>query len=196
MSWVDNVIVNTKKTSNWEFVTFGSGGLSLGVFAAEGGKVVLKNPVSRQEENFYYGGAGAGLALGLKLPKIGKVQINTRKGPLTAVGGPTAFPSKGTVLVTTGFVGDELTGNDIKGVCCFTEIGAGVIGGGSGCVMFVGLNPLILSCFGSAQLLGGLGTVAVISILLASARGIILMAGANIGIQAQIGGAFYFGYLG
>ena len=183
-------ILTVKKESAWEFVTFGSGGLSLGYFSAEGGTVVLKD-LSGTDQQFIYGGAGAGLAAGLKIPKIGKVQVNTRKGPLTGNVGPTAFPSTGKLFVTDNCEGNDLTKTDIQGLCSFIEVGAGLIAGGSGVAMAVGLNPLYL-----ASILGGpLAIPFGGHLLISSAKGVLLMAGVNVGIQAQIGGAAYLGYL-
>lgn len=182
-----------KGKSAWDFVTFGSGGIGLGYFAAEGGTIVLKNPSSKNDESFYYGGAGVGLSAGLKIPKIGKVQIPTSKGPLTGSAGPTAFPSTGTVFVMEGCPGNELTTSDIQGLCCFAEVGGGIIGGGSAAGMYVGLDPVRLVALAAAAtpFVGQIAT----QFFLSSAKGMILMAGLNVGIQAQIGGAVYMGYL-
>jgi hypothetical protein len=185
--------VTVTKSSAWDFVTFGSGGIGLGYFAAEGGTIVLKNPSTGIDESFYYGGAGVGLSAGLKLPKIGKVQINTRKGPLTGAGGPTAFPSTGTVMVTDACPGADLTTSDIQGLCCFTEVGGGLIVGGSAAGMYVGLDAVRLAAFAASAL--PFGSSLASQFLLASAKAIILMAGINAGLQAQIGGAVYMGYL-
>jgi hypothetical protein len=186
--------VTVTKTSAWDFVTFGSGGVGLGYFAAEGGTIVLKNPSTGIDESFYYGGAGVGLSAGLKIPKIGKVQINTKKGPLTGSGGPTAFPSTGTVLVTDACPGTDLTRSDIQGLCCFTEVGGGLIGGGSAAAMYIGLDPIRLAAF-AGSVIPVIGMSLASQFFLASAKGMILMAGLNVGLQAQIGGAVYMGYL-
>lgn len=180
------LIVLIKKSSAWQFVTFGSGGLSLGLFSAAGGKVVLQSPTGIIK-TFYYGGAGAGLSAGLKIPKIGKVQIKTIKGPLTGSGGPTEFPSTGKLLVTDSFQGEELLVSDIQGPCIFTEVGGGIIAGASACAMYFGIDPLRLSLLGM-PVIGA-------QLAINSAKGMLLMAGLNVGIQAQIGGAMYVGYL-
>ncbi len=178
--------VNVTRPSAWQFVTFGSGGLSLGVVAAEGGTVVLQSP-SNREETFYYGGVGAGLSVGLRIPRIGRVQINTPRGPLTGSGGPTAFPSTGRLLITDSFHGQELALSDIQGPCLFTEVGGGILAGASACAMYVGINPLVLPLLSMPSF----GPQLVIN----SANGLLLMAGVNVGLQAQIGGAIYLGYL-
>jgi len=178
---------NINKISAWQFVTFGSGGISVGVVAGEGGQIVLKD-ISGTDHTFTYGGVGAGLSAGLKIPKLGKIQIPTPKGPLTGSGGPFAFPSTGKVFADGNLPGGDLSKSDIEGLCMFAEVGAGIIGGGSACSMFVGLNPLLLPVL-SMPIYGP-------QILLNSAKGMILMAGLNVGVQAQIGGAVYLGYLG
>lgn len=185
-----------KKKSAWDFVTFGSGGIGLEFFAAEGGTIVLTNPSTKNNESFYYGGAGVGLSAGLKIPKIGKVQIPTPKGGLTGSGGPTAFPSTGTVFVMDGCSGNDLTTSDIQGICCFVEVGGGIIVGGSAAAMLVGLDAARLLALGPATAVGGpVGSNLAMQFLIASAKGLILMAGVNAGIQAQIGGAAYGGLL-
>lgn len=179
---------NVNKFSAWQFITFGSGGISLGYFAAEGGQMILKSP-SGTDETFTYGGAGAGLSVGLKIPKLGKIQIPTPKGPITGAGGPMAFPSTGKVFAADNLPGGDLSTSDIQGLCMFGEVAGGIIAGASATAMFIGLNPLYLSLLGAMPNIGA-------QLLLNTARGMILMAGVNVGIQAQIGGAVYLGYLG
>lgn len=178
------------KQSGWEFVTFGSGGLSVGFVAAEGGTVVLKD-LSGEERQFYYGGAGGGLSAGLKIPKIGKVRIKSRAGDITGNVGPTAFPSTGALFVTDNCSGDDLTESEIQGPCAFIDVGAGLIAGASGTAMAVGLNPLYLMALAA----GPMATPFAAQLLISSAKGVLLMAGLNVGIQAQIGGAALLGYL-
>jgi hypothetical protein len=181
--------MTVKKASAWKFVTFGSGGLSLEFVAAEGGQAILQDPKGVQDA-FTYGGIGAGLSLGLKIPKIGKLRIPTKRGALTGGVGPTAFPSTGEVFITSSFSGNELSRSDIQGVCAFVEAGGGLLGGGSGTAMLLNLNarllPLVL-----APVVGSLGT----QLFLNSAKGILLMAGLSVGLQAQVGVAAYLGYL-
>ena len=176
-----------RKVSAWQFVTFGSGGLSVGILAGGGGQMILKDP-SGTDQTFTYGGVGAGLSAGLKIPKLGKIQVPTPKGPATGSAGPMAFPSTGMVLANTDLPGGDLTKSDIRGLCIFAEVGGGIIIGGSGTSMFIGLDPILLPMVS----LPGIGP----QIFLNSAKGMILMAGVNAGVQAQIGGTIYIGYLG
>ncbi len=179
---------STNKPSSWKFVTFGSGGISVGFVAGSGGQVVLEDP-SGANHTFTYGGVGAGLSAGLKIPKLGKIQIPTKKGPATGAVGPFSFPSTGSVFVADDLSGGELKKSDIQGLCMFGEVGGGLIAGASATGMFVGLDPLKL-----ALLIGVPGFGA--QLFLNSAKGMVLMAGVNAGVQAQIGGAVYLGYLG
>ena len=73
-----------RKISAWQFITFGSGGLSVGVLAGGGGQMILKAP-SGTDQTFTYGGVGEGLSAGLKIPKLGKIQVPTPKGPAPAL---------------------------------------------------------------------------------------------------------------
>ena len=66
-----------KNESAWQFVTSSTGGIGVEFVAAEGGKIYLQNPQG-QAVTFYYGAAGAGLAAGLKLPKIGKLEVKVK----------------------------------------------------------------------------------------------------------------------
>lgn len=183
-------MLTIKKQSAWEFVTFGSGGLSVGFVAAEGGTVVLKD-LSGTERQFFYGGAGAGLSAGLKIPKIGKVRVKSRAGDITGNVGPTAFPSTGALFVTDNCEGSDLTESEIQGPCAFIDVGAGLIAGASATAMAVGLNPLYLAALAA----GPVGAQLASQLMISSAKGVLLMAGANVGLQAQIGGAALLGYL-
>lgn len=178
-----SLVVTIKKKSSWEFDTFGSGGVSVGYVAANGGTVRLKDPQGIIH-SFYYGGIGAGISAGLKLPKIGKVQVRTKKGPLTGSIGPAPFPSKGSLFITNDFSGDELEKSNLRGLCAFVDIGAGIIVGYSGVALLLNLSPWWLS-----------GIPATIPLLLGSADAVLLMRGPNVGIQAQIGGAAFLGAL-
>jgi hypothetical protein len=176
---------NVNKKSAWQFVTFGSGGIGVAFVVGGGGQVVLADP-SGINYTFTYGGIGVGLSAGLKIPKLGKIQIPTPKGPATGAVGPMAFPSTGTVFCDGSLPGGDLTKSDIQGLCMFAEVGGGLIAGASGTSLFVGLNPLLLPT---------LSIPGVSQLFINSARGMILMAGANVGIQAQIGASVSLGYL-
>jgi hypothetical protein len=178
--------VNVKKKSGWEFVTFGGGGLSAGALlqgGVSGGTVVLKD-LQGKEVSFYYGGAGVGIGGGLKLPKLGRVNLNNKGGTL----GPTAFPSTGTLYVTDQIAGDDVTQGDLQGLCCWVEVGGGLLVGASGTAMLLGMNPAYLALCATPVTMS-VGT----QLLAGSAKAVLLMAGINAGLQAGGGAIEYFG---
>ena len=181
-----SLMVTIKKESAWKFNTFGSGGASIGIFAANGGTVRLNEP-NGALHSFYYGGVGAGASFGIKLPKIGKVQIETKKGPVTGTVGPTPFPSKGQLYVTENFSGEELSTSNIRGLCAFIDVGGGLLIGYSGVAMLLNLNPLWLAA--------APGSPIAMQLFLGSADAVLMMSGPNVGVQAGIGGAVFLGAL-
>ena len=183
-----------KKSSGWKFDTSGSGGGSLGgaglgVVAVSGGKIVLKSPAGKSEE-FYFGGAGAGLSGGVKIPKIGKIEIPTKKGPIGGNVGPTSMPSIGSVYLTGGCDGDELTASDFKGACAWVELSAGVIFATSAIAMLAGMNPVYLP-LAMNPISATVGTILMVN----SAKAVILVLSTSVGVQGQAGVAGYCGYM-
>ncbi len=185
--------ISIKKKSAWDFQTFGGGGVGVGWVAAAGGAVVLRNPTGT-DETFYYGGAGGGASVGLKLPKIGKLQVKVPKVQgkqgFAAAGAPFSFPSGGALYVTDACSGPDLTKSDIQGLCVFVEIGGGLALGASGIAMLLGASP--------AWLLGLTNPMTfpfTISMMMDSCPGLLLMAGANVGVQAGGGVAGILGAL-
>jgi hypothetical protein len=183
-----------KKSSGWTFETSGSGGASLGgaslgVVAASGGKIVLKSPAGKLEE-FYFGGAGVGLSGGVKIPKIGKIEIPTSKGPVGGNVGPTSMPSKGSVYLTGSCEGEELTTSDFKGACAWVELSGGVIAATSVIALLAGMNPVYLP-LAINPLSSTVGTVLMVN----SAKAVVLMVSTSLGIQAQSGVVGYGGYM-
>ena len=136
-----------KKPSAWQFVTSSTGGVGVEFVAAEGGKIFLQNPQG-VTESFYYGAAGVGISAGLKLPKIGKLQINVKGKGVAGVIAPASFPNGGKLYVLDNFDGDELATSDIQGVCMFVEVGGGLVAGVSATAMLVGMNPAWLAGIG------------------------------------------------
>jgi hypothetical protein len=182
-----------KGESAWQFVTSSTGGIGVEFVAAEGGKIFLNNPQGKQI-TFYYGSAGVGLSAGLKLPKIGKVQVNVKGRSVVGAIAPAAFPNGGKLYILDTFAGTELTEKDIQGVCAFLEIGGGIIAGVSATAMLVGMNPIWLAGLGLAAAAGPAGMIYLDYRLLRSATGLLVMGGLNAGIQAGAGvGAFLGG---
>jgi hypothetical protein len=162
---------------------------------AEGGILFLKDPQGSVQA-FHYGAAGAGLAFGLKLPKIGKLNLPKIKGKeVGAVMAPNAFPNGGRIYVLDNFRGSELRRSDITGVCMFLEVGLGLGGGGSASAMIFGMNPALIGVIAETMVLPPLMVLAETA-LLASATGILIFGGYNVGLQAGGGGAVYIGGLG
>lgn len=123
---------------------------------------------------------------GVKLPKIGKVKIKTKEVPLTGTIAPTFFESFGYLYITENFSGEELTVSNIRGLCAFVDIGAGLIAGCSGVGMLLNLSPWLLPMASNPALA---------PIFFGSADAVLLMRGPNVGIQAGIGGAAFLGGL-
>ncbi|HXI59993.1 MAG TPA: hypothetical protein VNO55_28190 [Polyangia bacterium] len=178
-----------KKESAWSFITSSSGGVGVEFVNAEGGKIWLQDPEGRTV-SYYYGGAGMGVSAGIKLPKIGKIQLKVRGKGIGAIAAPASFPNTGKLYVLESCENQELVRSDIQGVCMFVEAAGGIVGGGFGTAMIFGMNPVWLA---AAIALGPCGTIAGEK-LLRSATGILLMAGLTTGIQAGGGiGAFLGG---
>lgn len=174
--------------SKWEFITSSTGGVGVAFVAVEGGKIFMKSP-QKAAVSFYYGAAGVGLSAGLKLPKIGKVQV--RGKGVTAAIAPASFPNMGQLYVLDSFKGDDLTISDIQGACVFVEIAGGIIAGVSATAMLVGMDVRWL-----AGLVVPLApTIAYFDYkFLSSAKGLLVMGGATAGLQAGAGiGAFLGG---
>ncbi len=178
-------ILQIRKPSTWQFITSSSGGLGVDFFAAEGGSIYFRTP-NGARDSFRYGAAGGGLTLGLKLPKIGKVQVSGH-GVAGAIA-PAAFPNTGKLYILETFKGSELAHEDIRGACAFVEVAGGLVVGGSATAMLIGMDPWLLA-----------GAVSPLMLefdyrLLRSATGLLVMGGVNVGVQAGGGvGAFLGG---
>jgi hypothetical protein len=180
-------MLGIKKESAWTFVTSSTGGIGVEFVAVEGGALFFQDP-SGAPDTFYYGAAGAGLSFGLKLPKIGKIQIKNKS--VGAVIAPNSFPNMGKLYILETFDGDELAESDIEGVCMFVEIGGGLIVGGSATAMILGMNPLWLPTIVLPPPMSTVGQ----QMLIKSATGLLVMAGVTAGVQAGGGiGAFIGG---
>jgi hypothetical protein len=178
-----------KKESAWTFETSATGGVGVEFVAVEGGAIYLRDPKNKPV-TLHFGAAGAGISWGIKLPKIGKVNLPKVRGK--TVGGvvaPAAFPNVGKLYILDTFRGAELTRRDITGACAFVEVYAGGVAGGSASAILFGMNPLWLA--GIA--LGPLAVTVTETKLLASATGLLLTAGLNVGVVA---GAGIGGFLG
>jgi hypothetical protein len=188
-------MLGIKKESAWQFITSSSGGIGVEFVAAEGGAIYLSDP-RKTRQAFRYGAAGAGISCGLKLPKIGKIDLPKIQGKsVGGVAAPAAFTNAGKIYILDSFSDNELSRSDITGVCMFVKVGGGLIGGGSATAMVLGMDAVWLA-----------GTLATIDVsqdlamyaaqrLLESATAILVMAGFNVGLQAGAGAAGFLGAL-
>jgi hypothetical protein len=190
VSWVWGQAMDFEpRESQWKFVTCNGFGLSVGIIAGEGGTITLKEPGGGGEVKFYLGGIGAGVSVGVKLPKLKIPKINAGKIS-GGVGSLEAMTSGGRVYMAPTFGGTELTRRDIRGGCCFIEGNAGFAWGGAADGMIFGMNPILLAAAVAAPTLP-----AVMQHALSTATGLMAWAGVNFGFQAGIGVAGYVGML-
>ncbi|WET11416.1 MULTISPECIES: hypothetical protein [unclassified Pseudomonas] len=183
--------------SRWQYQTASGGGLTVALVAGSGGSIILRSP---QGENvsYRYGGVGVGIGFGARLPRFGKINIQVKGKSVAAAGAAEAFPSTGMVFVSDALVGRDLTSDDITGPCLYTEVGAGLVVGGSAMALLFGLDPKLLAL--AAVLSSNPATSLIASAtvnrqLLQSAKGAVVMAGMNAGVQAGGGAVISMGYL-
>ena len=182
-----------KKESAWTFETSATGGVGVEFVAVEGGAIYLRDP-KNNPATLRFGAAGAGISWGLKLPKIGKINLPKVRGKsVGGVAAPAAFPNIGKLYILDTFRGDELSRRDITGVCAFVEVYAGAVVGGSAAAIVFGMNPLWLAGLSLAPLAGPLAATITESQLFASATGLLLTAGLNAGLVASAGVGGFLG---
>lgn len=185
------------RPSQWTYETGATGGISVEFVVASGGTIVLHDP-ARKEEDFWYGGLGVGIGIGLKLPKIKlpKMTIPEIKIPKVAgrevggAGSAKSFPSSGAVYMTSSFEKQELTRSDIQGATLYVDAGAGLIVGHAGSAMLLGMNSALLAM--------GLSNPAMSFLMIEAiqhAPAVLLMHGWTGGLQAGGGVGLLAGYL-
>ena len=183
--------------SGWEYKTASGGGLTVVAVAGSGGSIILRSPQG-ELVSYRYGGVGVGVGFGARLPRFGKINIQIKGKGVSAAGAAEALPSTGKVFVSDALVNRDLTSDDITGPCMYTEVGGGLLFGGSATALLLGLDPklLALSVALSSNPATSLIASATVSRQLArSAKGAVVMAGVNAGLQAGGGAAIYIGYL-
>lgn len=183
--------------SAWSFVTSSSGGIGVEFVVAEGGMIYLTDPKGTAVA-FKYGAAGAGLSVGFKLPKIGKIAIPIKGKSVGGVVAPAAFPNAGKLYVLDTCPNSDFTREDITGVCMFGEVGAGLIVGVSGTAMVFGMSPAWAAAVAAAAASGPLGQAALPYLdmkMMNTATGILVMGGVNAGIQGGAGIGVFVGGL-
>lgn len=178
-----------KGPSKWKFETSSTGGFGIEFVAVEGGTIYLKDPMGRNQA-FRYGSAGAGLAWGLKLPKLGKLELKVKGRNVGAAVAPASFPNAGLLYVMDSFKPDDFSRSDITGACVFVEAYGGLVAGYTGTAMLFGINPFWLA----TMLLGGpVASAPSLLPLINSARGMLLMRGLSVGSVAGVGAGAFVG---
>ena len=182
-------MIGIRGPSAWSFVTSSTGGLGLEFVAVSGGAIYLTDPAGAPA-TLHYGGLGAGLTAGLRLPRIGKVKFSVKGRGVGAGVAPASFPNAGRVFITESCPGPELTRDDFRGVTVFVEGGGGLIAGLGGTAMLMGIN--------SAEFLAALalpGGSLLLGHAISQARAVLVAGGLNAGLQAGAGIAAFGGYL-
>ncbi|MGX1176901.1 hypothetical protein [Pseudomonas sp. R151218B TE3479] len=183
--------------SRWQYQTASGGGLTVVMVAGSGGSIILRSPQG-EDVSYRYGGVGVGAGFGARLPRFGKINIQIKGKSVGGAGAAEAFPSTGKVFVSDALVSRDLTSDDITGPCMYTEVGVGLGIGGSATALLFGLDPKLLAL--SMALSSNPATSLIASTLVnqrlaKSAKGAVVMAGMNAGLQAGGGVAVYIGYL-
>lgn len=183
--------------SRWEYQTASGGGLTVAVVAGSGGSIILRSPEGK-DVSYRYGGVGVGAGFGARLPRLGKINIQIKGKSVGAAGAAEAFPSFGKVFVSDALASRDLTEDDITGPCMYTEVAAGLVVGGSASALLFGLDPKLLALSVALNANPATSLIASTTVnrqLLQSAKGAVVMAGMNAGVQAGGGAAIYMGYL-
>lgn len=178
-----------KISTAWEYKSAGSTSMSVGMAGISGGQIVLEESSTKIHHSFNYGGYGPAIGWGFKIPRLGKIEIPTPRGPVNATDSH-PYPSNGVVFAKENLPGGDLTLSDIKGLCLFIEAGGGVIRGGSATALCIGLDPWLLPITTTIVF-----NPIAISILINSMKGVIYMAGRNEGIQGGVSGGGFLGWL-
>lgn len=182
--------------SEWRYKTATGGGLTVVFAAATGGALTLTDP-NGVDHQFRYGSVGFGAGLGARVPRFGKVNLKIRGKSVGAAGATEHLPAVGRVLVADTIASRDLVREDFEGACVFIEGGIGLLGGASGSAMLFGLDPKLLAM--TAATLTPIGNLLLphdsAVRLLRSAKGVIMAAGLNVGIQAGGGATITLGGL-
>jgi hypothetical protein len=179
--------------SRWQYQTASGGGLTVVMVAGSGGSIILRSPQG-EDVSYRYGGVG----FGARLPRFGKINIQIKGKGVSGAGAAEAFPSTGKVFVSDALVNRDLTSDDITGPCMYTEVGVGLVVGGSATALLFGLDPKLLAlsvALSSNPATSLIASTTVNRQLARSAKGAVVMAGVNAGLQAGGGAAIYMGYL-
>ncbi|PYY92173.1 hypothetical protein DNK59_01085 [Pseudomonas sp. TKO26] len=183
--------------SRWQYQTASGGGLTVALVAGSGGSIILRSPQG-QDVSYRYGGLGGGVGFGARLPRFGKINFQIKGKSVAGAGAAEAFPSTGKVFVSDALVSRDLTSDDITGPCMYTEVAAGLVVGGSATALLFGLDPKLLAlavALNSNPATSLIASSTVNQKLVQSAKGAVVMAGMNAGVQAGGGVGVFMGYL-
>lgn len=176
------------RQSGWAYETAANGGLGVGFVVASGGNILLRDP-GGSVQSFWYGGVGAGLSVGLRIPRFPKVQL--RGEAVSGAGAAYAFPSTGSVFMTPQFRGQELARGDLQGCTMYIDGAAGLVVGGGGSAMLLGMNPAVVAM----ALAAGPAQAIAMRAAQDTAKAVLFMAGVTAGLQAGAGVAGLLGYM-
>ena len=182
------------KSSDWLYVTGNGGSATVAVFAGGGGTITLRRP-DGGDEILRYGGLGAGIGVGAKLPRFGKIDLKVRGQSVGGAGAIEALPATGIVYAAESIGARDLARDDFNGACLYVEGGGGIVAGASGTAMLFGLNAADLALLIAAMSTpaGQVLAYGMSRRVLSSARGVIFFAGVNVGAQAGGGVAGFVG---
>lgn len=182
--------LNLRK-SRWLYKSSATGGATIGFVAGSGGTITLTSPY-QVFHTYSFAGAGFGFGAGARLPRFGKVNLNIKGRSIGGAGATESFLSYGLVFASDNIIKRDLSPADFRGPCLYVEAGFGVAAGISGSALLFGLDPLRLAAL-IPMAASPLSANLAIQLLIESANGAILMAGANVGAQLGAGTAAYIG---
>jgi hypothetical protein len=192
---MSNYITIPVNESRWLYRTASGGGLTIAMVALGGGSITLRSPEGK-DVSYRYSGVGIGVGTpGLR--RLGKLNLKVKGKSIAGAGAAEAFPSTGKVFVCDALARRDLTSDDITGPCMYTEVGAGLVVGGSATGLLFGLDPKLLAlCMAmNSYPLGIVASLIVLRQLVQSAKGVVVMSGMNVGVQAGAGASYSTGYL-
>lgn len=182
--------------SRWQYQTASGGGLTVVMVAGSGGSIILRSPQG-EDVSYRYGGVGVGVGFGARLPRFGKINIQI-KGRASVRPVRRSLLQRWQSVCQRRLVDRDLTSDDITGPCMYTEVGLGLGIGGSATTLLFGLDPKLLALsvvLSSNPATSLIASTTVNRQLARSAKGAVVMAGMNAGLQAGGGAAIYMGYL-
>ena len=146
--------------------------------------MTLRDPTGSSVD-FYYVSAGPALSAGIRLPAGIKLPKD-----LTVVFSPgfSFPPSSRQIFLLDSLPGYDLSRSDITGACILLEASGGAFIGGSGTVMFLGVDPLLVSALlNRKQELAEDEARILLYRALPQANAVLVTYGLDFGLQADVG---------